>query len=75
MPLAFKNAGILLGTIGLWLMAFICTYCIHILLKSYKHVTRNDNKKEEIERQANFMGYDDVVYLMLKEKYGPNSKV
>ena len=47
--------------------------CIHILLKSYKHVTRNLDKNNE-EKASGNIGYDDVVFLMLKEKFGPDSK-
>ncbi|XP_014243777.1 proton-coupled amino acid transporter-like protein CG1139 isoform X2 [Cimex lectularius] len=34
MPDAFKNAGLLMGTIGTILMGFICTYGIHVLVIS-----------------------------------------
>ncbi|XP_014243779.1 proton-coupled amino acid transporter-like protein CG1139 isoform X4 [Cimex lectularius] len=33
MPDAFKNAGLLMGTIGTILMGFICTYGIHVLIR------------------------------------------
>lgn len=70
MPLAFKNAGLLVGTLGLWIMACICTHCIHILIDSYNlvygpHVDGNDPNKK--------IGYDDLVYLMVKERFGPDS--
>jgi len=31
-PDAFKNAGLLVGSIGLPLMAIICVHCMHILV-------------------------------------------
>lgn len=33
MPDAFRNAGWLVGLIGILLMGFICTHCMHILVK------------------------------------------
>lgn len=73
MPLAFKNAGIILGTLGLWIMALMCGHCIHILLKSYKFVVEKDtNKSASLSEKV---GYEDVVYLMAKEKCNPDSKI
>lgn len=72
-PLAFKMAGIIVGTVGLWIMAAVCVHCIHILLKSYKHVVgRTNTAKDEV---SDAIGYDDVVYLMVKEKCNPGSKI
>lgn len=70
-PLAFKMAGIVVGSIGLWFMGFVCLYCIHILLKAYRHVVNEDDE----ENKAVSVGYDDVVYLIFKEKCHPYSKV
>ncbi len=74
MPLAFKNSGVLLGTFGLIFMGLVCLHCIHILLKAYKYVVAKGNyTKEEIPGQ---IGYDEVVYLMAKEKFTrPESKI
>ena len=36
-PVAFKNAGLLVGSVGLPIMAIICVHCMHIL------VCLNDN--------------------------------
>ncbi|XP_046389905.1 proton-coupled amino acid transporter-like protein pathetic isoform X2 [Ischnura elegans] len=33
MPLAFKNAGLAFGMVATFLIGFICTYCVHILVK------------------------------------------
>ena len=73
MPLAFKSSGILLGTFGLMFMGAICLHCIHILLKSYKYVVEKANyNKDEVSTS---FGYDDVTYLISKEKCGPGSKI
>lgn len=34
MPDAFKNAGLLVGTIGTYLIAMLCTYCLLMLVSS-----------------------------------------
>lgn len=34
MPMAFKNAGILVGTLGTLIVGFICTHCVHILVSN-----------------------------------------
>lgn len=72
-PLAFKNAGLIIGTVGLWLMATICVHCIHILLKSYNHVVGKANLSDDKTLSA--VNYDDVVYLMIKTKYDSDSKI
>lgn len=72
-PLAFKNAGLIIGTFGLWFMSFICLHCIHILLDAYKHVSAPTKDGDGLSSEK--IGYDDVVFLMVKEKYGPESKV
>jgi proton-coupled amino acid transporter len=33
MPDAFKNAGLVVGTIGTPLMGIICTHCMHVLVR------------------------------------------
>lgn len=33
MPLAFKNAGLSFGMVATFIIGFICTYCVHILVK------------------------------------------
>jgi proton-coupled amino acid transporter len=32
-PDAFKNAGLVVGTIGALLMGIMCTHCMHMLVK------------------------------------------
>jgi hypothetical protein len=71
-PLAFKMAGVFVGTIGLWFMGYVCLYCIHILLKAYKHVIDEDD--EDLANNSETIGYDDVVYLVVKRKCAPDSR-
>lgn len=33
MPLAFKNAGLFFGLFATFGIGFICTYCVHILVR------------------------------------------
>ncbi|XP_049784560.1 proton-coupled amino acid transporter-like protein pathetic [Schistocerca cancellata] len=33
MPLAFYNSGLLFGLIAIFIVGFVCTYCVHILVK------------------------------------------
>ena len=71
MPLAFKNAGLILSSVSIWIMAYICIHCMHILLNSYKYIqglkrNRDDHKD---------MGYDDVVEGILEEKYPEKPKL
>jgi hypothetical protein len=77
MPLAFKNAGLLLASISLWIMAIICVHCMHILLNCYKHVMLNYSKQNDGDQNSSHhnIGYDDVVLLVFKEKCKFNSKV
>ncbi|XP_025408091.1 proton-coupled amino acid transporter-like protein CG1139 [Sipha flava] len=34
MPNAFYNSGLLIGTVGTLLIGFLCTYCLHVLVRS-----------------------------------------
>ena len=107
MPLAFKNAGLVLSSLSLWVMAVICVHCMHILLNCYNHViiTQQDNKYEDENNEnnhndddddddkkktksdnnntdntdntdngnkkpSNNVGYDDVVELVFKRRFG-----
>lgn len=75
MPLAFKNGGLILSSVSLWIMAVICVHCMHILLNCYRHVmegySRENSKKEKLNDN---IGYDDVVKLIFKEKCQPGSR-
>lgn len=121
MPLAFKNGGLVLCSVTLWMMAFVCVDCMHILLNCYKYVTlkrrdefvykrvkddqdfiqsvlitqqnnpntsssssgssgsrtRNQGSTKQQQQQVHneSMGYDDVVYLVIKDRYSTNYKL
>lgn len=32
MPMAFKNAGLGVGVIGAFLIGYLCTHCVHLLV-------------------------------------------
>lgn len=68
-PLAFKMAGMLVGSLGLWFTGFLCVHCIHLLLKSYNHVVKSDSQ------DSAKVGYEDVVFLMMQERFGVDSRV
>ncbi|XP_055698941.1 proton-coupled amino acid transporter-like protein CG1139 isoform X2 [Phlebotomus papatasi] len=40
MPMAFKNAGLLFGGIGTIVVGILCTYCVHILVKTSHDVCK-----------------------------------
>ncbi len=75
MPLAFKNGGLALSSISLWIMAIISIHCMHILLDCYKHLLSKMVKQTDSEDTLKNIGYDDVVFLIAKEKSVPNSKL
>jgi hypothetical protein len=74
MPLAFKNGGLVLSSISLWIMAFICIHCMHILLECYKYCMSNQNRRKENNKTFENVGYDDVVQMVAEDKLGMNSK-
>lgn len=53
MPIAFKNAGLLVGILATILVAFVCTHCAYILVKC-AHVLYHKTKRTE-------MGFADVA--------------
>jgi hypothetical protein len=75
MPLAFKNGGLALSSISLWIMAVISIHCMHILLECYKHLLSKFVKQTDSEDTFKNIGYDDVVFLIAKEKTAANSKL
>ena len=75
MPLAFKNVGLILGSLFLWLMAIVCIHGMHILLNCYKHALVNYPRLNGGKKLPEKVGYDDVVYFVMKEKFNPDSKV
>lgn len=75
MPLAFKNGGLALSAVWLWIMAIICIHCMHILLNCYKHVMVDYLKQnEDGGKLTGNIGYDDVVMLVARSKCAPNSR-
>ena len=73
MPLAFKHAGMVFGSIWLWIMAVICVHCMHILLDTYKHVMVNYSATKDTKLSES-IGYDDVVKMLIKGKTPPGTK-
>lgn len=47
MPIAFKNAGLLLGVFATILVAFVCTHCAYILIKC-AHVLYHKTRRTEM---------------------------
>ena len=62
MPLAIKNAGVLLGTLGTFLMGAICIHCQHMLVSSSHYFCRTDNRVS--------LDYSEVAELSFQ--CGPN---
>ena len=73
MPIAFKNGGLILSSISIWVMAVVCVHCMHLLLKCFNFVTSNA-KEDELDVKFNEMGYDDVAELSLKLKFSHSNK-
>lgn len=69
-PLAFKMAGALVGSLGLWFTGLLCVHCIHLLLKSYNHVVKKGSESDTAK-----VGYEDVVFLMMQERFGVDSRI
>ncbi|KAI8126092.1 hypothetical protein FF38_03692 [Lucilia cuprina] len=59
MPNAFKNSGYVTGTIGTIIIGFICTYCIHQLVKAEYELCRR--------RKIPSMTYPKVAEVALDE--------
>ena len=53
MPDAIKNSGLLVGNIGLVVMATICIHCMHILVNSSQELCKRTNRP--------FLTYSDVA--------------
>ena len=75
MPLAFKNGGLVLSGVSLWIMAVICIHCMHLLLNCYKHVIAEYRKQDDdlAAKLGDNVGYEDVVLLVAKCKCAPQS--
>ncbi|XP_022124062.1 proton-coupled amino acid transporter-like protein CG1139 isoform X2 [Pieris rapae] len=63
MPLAFKNAGLLVGCFGTIIIGFICAHVIHILVKTSQQLC--------IEVKKPCLGYADTCDLVFQN--GPKS--
>jgi len=41
MPMAFKNAGLLFGLVGTLVVGFLCTHCVHILVRTSHQICKD----------------------------------
>ena len=53
LPDAIKNSGLLVGNVGLVVMATICIHCMHIMVNTSQELYRRTNRP--------FMSYSDVA--------------
>ncbi|XP_025422068.1 proton-coupled amino acid transporter-like protein pathetic isoform X2 [Sipha flava] len=53
MPLAFMNAGLIFGLVATAIIGFVCTYCVHILVRSSHKLCRR--------MQVPALGFADVA--------------
>ncbi|XP_048189852.1 proton-coupled amino acid transporter 2 [Perognathus longimembris pacificus] len=63
LPLAVKNAGILVGPLSLLVMGFVACHCMHILVTCARHFCHRFNKP--------FMDYGDTVMHGLEASPSP----
>lgn len=38
-PKAFAHVGLLFGTVGIPILGFLCTHCMHMLITTQKHLS------------------------------------
>ncbi|CAH0392445.1 unnamed protein product [Bemisia tabaci] len=62
MPKAFYQAGLLIGTIGTILIGFLCTYCLHVLVRSQYILCKR--------KRVPILSYPDSMKIALQE--GPS---
>ena len=72
MPFIFKNVGLVLGTIFLFVVGLVCLHCMHIIVNSFDYLTK---QRDEEEVDENCYNYENIIYLAMKEKFGSNSNV
>ncbi|KAF4520651.1 hypothetical protein B566_EDAN007517 [Ephemera danica] len=53
MPDAFRNAGLVLGTVGTLVMGIVCTHCMHMLVRCSHELCRRT--------QVPSLGFDEVI--------------
>lgn len=58
MPFAFKNAGLYVGLGGLLIMGYICTHCMHMLLRC------SNTLSQKLKLPS--MDYSEVCYYALE---------
>ncbi|XP_014370558.2 proton-coupled amino acid transporter-like protein pathetic isoform X1 [Papilio machaon] len=66
MPLAFKNAGLLVGVIGTLIIGFICGHVIHVLVKTSQQLC--------VEVKKPSLGYADTCDLVFQNGPKPVRK-
>ena len=74
-PFIFKNMGLALGPVFLLMIGFVCLHCMHIIVDCHDYVAKQRNEKEDSEVNENFLNYENIVYLVMKEKFGLNSNI
>ena len=72
MPFIFKNVGLVFGPIFLIVIGLVCLHCMHIIINSYDYLTK---QRDEEKVDENFSNYENIIYLVMKEKFGSNSNV
>lgn len=66
MPLAFKNAGLVIGSIGTLLIGFVCCHVIHVLVKTSQQLC--------VELKKPAIGYADTCDLVFQNGPKPVRK-
>ena len=64
-PMGFRSAGLLLGSVSLWFMALVCVDCMHTLVACKRHVMSHFSPEQ---RATESLGYEDVVELVVLDR-------